>query len=84
MAAATYADQHSVRSDEADGSLDIAFRQAARDQRRTTIDTAVPDLPRFVVRLIRRTERTAANLRRESVDVGPAHLPDILVQRKVR
>ena len=83
MAATAHAEQHPVRSGEAHGGLDIAVCQAARDQRRTTVNRAVPDLASFVVGVVSGAEHAAADLGRECVNVWLAHLPDFPVQREV-
>ena len=83
MAAAAHAEQHAVRRREAQRRLHVVLAEAARDQRRPAVDTAVPDLARLVVRRVRRAHHVAAQARRERVDVGLAALPGIRVQRKV-
>ena len=69
-----HAEQHSVRSGEAHGGLNIAFCQAARDQRRAAIDGAVADLACFVACVISGAERAATGRAAKastSVHVGP-------------
>jgi len=83
MATAADGEQHPLLGGEADAGADVVFVAAARDQRRTAIDAAVPDLARVVVAGIARSENAAADPARERLDIGLAHLPDIPVQRKV-
>jgi len=83
MAAAAHAEQHAVRRGEAHAGLNVGVSEAARDQRRAAIDGSVPDLARGGVGVIGGAEYAATDLKCECVDVGLAHLPHVLVQRKV-
>ena len=83
VAAAANAEQHALLGGEADAGADVVLVAAARDQGRTAVDGAVPDLARVVVARVAGSEDAAADPARERLDIGLTHLPDILVQRKV-
>ena len=68
---------------EADGRLDVAFGEAARDEGGTTIDGRVPHPPCVVVGGIRGGEQAAADPGGECGHVGRAQLPYVPVQSNV-